>query len=344
MTETNHAKLSDADLRNTFTDSTVLITGVAGFIGYWVAESLLSMGANVVGVDNLNDYYDPGLKELRLQRLREQQAFEFLPLNIADKSEITSLFERCQFNIVINLAAQAGVRYSITNPDAYTEGNLVGFMNILEACRQYPVEHLVYASSSSVYGNSDESMFAEEQNTDHPVSLYAATKKANEVLAHSYASLYQFPISGLRFFTVYGPFGRPDMAYFKFANAIMEGRPIDIYNHGELYRDFTYIDDIVDGVVRIAAKPPVAERGVAHTVLNIGNHSPVKLSYFIELLEEYLGKTATKNYVGMQPGDVYRTCANVDRIQSSVGFSPSIPIETGLKRFVEWYLQYRQQI
>ncbi|WP_317933410.1 NAD-dependent epimerase/dehydratase family protein [Halioxenophilus sp. WMMB6] len=335
--------MSEHELQKFFKGKSVLVTGVAGFIGYWVAEYLLWCGAKVVGIDNLNEYYDSQLKLSRLALLEKHSHFVFRRLDLSDGASLKALFPEFDFDLVVHLAAQAGVRYSIDNPDAYTESNLVGFMNILEACRDNPVDHLVYASSSSVYGNSSESMFTEEQATDRPVSLYAATKKANEALAYSYAHLYQIPTTGLRFFTVYGPMGRPDMAYFKFAEAIRQKKPIDIYNEGDLYRDFTYIDDIVDGLVKVALKPPAASGGNApHRILNIGNNKPVKLSYFVELLEQLLGCAAVKNYVGMQAGDVYRTCANIDRIHALVGFTPATPIEVGLERFVEWFREYRQ--
>lgn len=317
----------------------ILVTGAAGFIGANVCLNLLEMGCNVIGVDNLNDYYDVALKHHRLLELHQNQRFELLQINLADQARVQGLFEDYEFTCVIHLAAQAGVRYSLQNPNAYIESNILGFQNILEGCRFKQPEHLVFASSSSVYGNSKNSVFSETDATDDPVSLYAATKKSNEVIGHSYAKLYNIPMTGLRFFTVYGPAGRPDMAYFDFTRAILAGEPIRVHNHGDLVRDFTYIDDIVSGVLAVCEVPPT-ELSIPYRVLNLGNNEPVKLDYFIETLEQLLGCEAVKEYVSMQPGDVYKTAANIDAARSLVGFEPLTSIEDGLARFVEWYRSY----
>ena len=317
----------------------ILVTGAAGFIGANVCRDLLEMGAHVVGVDNLNDYYDVALKQHRLEPLNRHPNFQFKTLELADYGAVAALFEDREFALVIHLAAQAGVRYSLENPGAYIESNLLGFQNILESCRFHKPEHLVFASSSSVYGNSKKSVFSEADNTDDPVSLYAATKKSNEVIGHSYAKLYDIPMTGLRFFTVYGPAGRPDMAYFDFTRAILAGDPIRVFNEGDLMRDFTYIDDVVSGVVAVCGKPP-SDLTIPYRLLNLGNNKPVKLAFFIETLEKLLGRKAVKEYVGMQPGDVYRTCANIDAAKALVGYQPTIDIAEGLGHFVEWYRNF----
>lgn len=329
-----------------------LITGTAGFIGYHLAERLLKAGVHVVGLDNLNNYYDVSLKEARLERLRCHKGFKFEKLDLADRNGMERLFAGHTFDVVVNLAAQAGVRYSLTNPHAYIDSNIVGFLNILEGCRHAKVKHLVFASSSSVYGANTKMPFAVSDNVDHPVSLYAASKKANELMAHSYAHLYSLPCTGLRFFSVYGPWGRPDMAMFLFTKAILEGKPIDVYNNGDLQRDFTYIDDIVEGVARVAARIPSANPAwngntpdpatskAPYRLYNIGNHNPVHLMHFIELIEKATGRTAEKRFLPMQPGDVPATFADVDDLVQDVGFAPSTPIEKGVKKFVEWYREY----
>jgi UDP-glucuronate 4-epimerase len=331
---------------------TILVTGAAGFIGFHVTQALLARGERVVGLDNLNDYYDPRLKQARLRKLEGQANFEFLRLDLADRSGMEAFFAKHKPRRVIHLAAQAGVRYSLNHPHAYVESNLVGFLNILEGCRQHAVEHLVFASSSSVYGLNTAMPYSVHHNVDHPISLYAATKKANELMAHSYAHLYRLPTTGLRFFTVYGPWGRPDMAYFKFTKAILEGRPIEVYNHGKMQRDFTYIDDIVEGVIRVleripepnpawdGAHPDPGTSPAPYRLYNIGNHSPVELSRFIAALETALGRTAEKIMLPMQPGDVPATYADVDDLMQDTGFAPSTSIEEGLTRFVEWYRGY----
>ena len=318
-----------------------LVTGAAGFIGANVAQALLDAGHEVVGIDNLNDYYDADLKHYRLNPLLNHSGFSFVQGDLADAQVVDSLFAQQNFDCVIHLAAQAGVRYSLENPSAYIQSNIVGFQHLIEECREKPPAHFVFASSSSVYGNSDREWFSESDPTDTPVSLYAATKKSNEMVAHTYAHLHGLPATGLRFFTVYGPAGRPDMAYFGFTKAIVEGTPIQVFNEGQLERDFTYIDDIVSGVVAAAAAPPV-ELEVPYRLLNLGNHQPVKLGDFIATLEGLLGKEANKQLVGMQPGDVYRTAANIDAAKALVGFEPSTELATGLERFVAWYRDYYQ--
>lgn len=325
----------------------VLVTGVAGFIGYHLAQRLLAEGVQVYGIDNLNDYYDVNLKKARLERLQTQPGFQFEYLDLSDRAGIENLFAANPFDVVVNLAAQAGVRYSLINPHVYIESNLVGFLNLLEGCRHHAVKHLVYASSSSVYGVNPKVPFATSDNVDHPISLYAATKKSNELMAFTYSHLYQIPTTGLRFFTVYGPWGRPDMAYFKFVKAIEAGQLIEVFNHGNMQRDFTYIDDVIEGVVRVMRQPPVQTAdqttGTAappYKLYNIGNHQPVALGRFIEIIETALGKTAIKEYLPMQPGDVPTTYADVDDLIRDVGFRPTTPIETGMARFIEWYRDY----
>jgi len=329
-----------------------LVTGVAGFIGFFVTRKLLEQGHEVVGLDIVNDYYDVRLKEARLAQLEGSPGYRFVKLDLVDQKGMQELFEAEQFDRVINLAAQAGVRYSLVNPHAYIDSNLVGFINILEGCRHNKVEHLVYASSSSVYGGNTKMPFSVHDSVDHPVSLYAATKKANELMAHSYSSLYDLPTTGLRFFTVYGPWGRPDMALFLFSKAIMEGRPIDVFNGGKMRRDFTYIDDIVEGIVRVAANVPAADPDwqadepdpatsfAPYRVYNIGNNQPVELMYLIEVLEKCLGRTAEKNFLPMQPGDVPATYADVDALMNDVGFSPNTSIEDGVARFADWFCEF----
>jgi UDP-glucuronate 4-epimerase len=322
----------------------ILVTGAAGFVGYHLAQRLLSQGQEVCGIDNLNDYYDVNLKKARLEQLKPHSEFTFQHLDLSDRVGISKLFQDQKFDRVVHLAAQAGVRYSLQNPHAYADSNLMGFINILEGCRHNKIEHLVFASSSSVYGNNTKVPFAVSDNVDRPISLYAATKKANELMAHSYSHLYGLPMTGLRFFTVYGPWGRPDMAYFKFVKAIAENKPIDVYNFGKMQRDFTYIDDVIEGVVRVTDKPPQSstETGstVPYKIYNIGNNSPVELLTFIEVIEKAMGKTAIKNLLPMQPGDVPATYADVDDLMADVGFKPSTPIEQGIHQFVEWYRSY----
>lgn len=331
---------------------TMLVTGAAGFIGYHVAQRLLARGDLVVGIDNLNDYYDPSLKHARLAELQSSPSFHFVRGDICDAQLLARIMAEHRPGVVINLAAQAGVRYSLENPHAYGDSNLVGFLNILEACRHAKVAHLVHASSSSVYGANTATPFSVQQRVDHPVSLYAATKKASELMAHSYAHLFRLPVTALRFFTVYGPYGRPDMAYFKFTRAIIEGRPIELYNNGNMRRDFTYIDDVVEGVVRVADMPPApdpawsgdapdpATSSAPYHVYNIGHSEPVPLLEFVDVLERQLGRRADRRYLPMQPGDVLATYADVSDLERDVGFRPATSIDTGLGRFVEWYRQY----
>jgi UDP-glucuronate 4-epimerase len=330
----------------------ILVTGTAGFIGFHLAKVLLDRGDEVVGLDNLNDYYDVSLKQARLAQLQSRPNFRFVKTDLADRDGMAALFKTEKFDRVVNLAAQAGVRYSLTNPHAYVDSNLVGFVNILEGCRHNGVQHLVYASSSSVYGSNTTMPFSIHHNVDHPVSLYAASKKANELMAHTYAHLYRLPVTGLRFFTVYGPWGRPDMALFLFTKAILEGKPIDVFNYGKMRRDFTYIDDIVEGVVRTldniarpnpdwsGATPDAGTSNAPYRLYNIGNNNPVELLYLIETLEKTLGKTAEKNLLPIQPGDVPATYADVDDLIRDVGFKPSTSIEEGIARFVKWYKEY----
>ncbi len=320
-----------------------LITGGAGFIGFYLSKALLEKGAEVAGLDNLNDYYEVSLKEDRLAILKENPKYRFVKADLADKEAVFNMFKEFQPQIVVNLAAQAGVRYSIDNPDAYIQSNIVGFFHVLEACRHYPVEHLVFASSSSVYGGNKKIPFSTRDQVDQPVSLYAATKKSNELMAYSYSKLYQIPLTGLRFFTVYGPMGRPDMAYFKFAKKIMENEPIQVYNNGDMLRDFTYIDDIVKGIENILCNVPMEdENGAAYKIYNIGNNKPEKLMDYIAVLEKCLGRRARKEYLPMQPGDVYETYADVQELMNDYGFKPSTTIEEGLGRFAEWFLSYYQ--
>jgi UDP-glucuronate 4-epimerase len=332
----------------------ILITGAAGFIGSHLSRRLLAAGRTVIGIDNLNPYYDIRLKEDRLRILQEDDAFRFIRLDIADQEALSSLFTREKPRLVVHLAAQAGVRYSLTNPYAYLDSNLAGFLNILEGCRAIKTEHLVFASSSSVYGANTKMPFSIHDNVDHPVSLYAATKKANELMAHAYASLYKIPCTGLRFFTVYGPWGRPDMALFLFTRAILAGESIDVYNEGRMQRDFTYIDDIVEGIVRVmertpapnpawdGAHPDPATSYAPYKIYNIGNNQPVALLDFIATLEKILGKKAKLNLLPMQPGDVPATCADVDDLMADVGFRPATSIGEGIRRFVDWYRNYYQ--
>jgi UDP-glucuronate 4-epimerase len=330
----------------------ILVTGAAGFIGYHVARRLVDRGDRVIGLDNLNDYYDVSLKEARLKELKENPAFRFAKLDLADQSGVNELFKNEKPQRVVHLAAQAGVRYSLTHPHPYVSSNLVGFLNILEACRHNKIAHLVYASSSSVYGANTKMPFSVHDNVDHPVSLYAATKKANELMAHSYSHLYRLPVTGLRFFTVYGPWGRPDMALFLFTRAILEGKPIDVFNHGKMRRDFTYIDDIVEGVIRVTDlipapnpdwsgdDPDPGTSKAPYRIYNIGNNQPVELLDMIGSLEKHLGRTAEKRLLPMQPGDVPATYADVEALSEATGFSPSTPLDVGIGRFVEWYREY----
>jgi UDP-glucuronate 4-epimerase len=330
----------------------VLVTGSAGFIGFHLSKRLMERGDQVVGIDNLNDYYDVGLKKARLAQLEGRSGFRFMKLSLEDREALLGLFKEEKFDKVVNLAAQAGVRYSLLNPYAYIDANIVGFINILEGCRHNNVRHLIFASSSSVYGANTKMPFSVHDNVDHPVSLYAATKKANELMAHTYSHLYKLPCTGLRFFTVYGPWGRPDMALFLFTKAIIEDRPIDVYNFGKMQRDFTYVDDIVEGVIRVTdriAAPNLAWSGDApdpgsssapYKIYNIGNNNPVELMKFIEVLEDTLGKKAKKNLLPLQPGDVPATYADVDDLMKDVGFKPDTSVEVGIGRFVEWYRGY----
>ena len=330
----------------------ILVTGAAGFIGFHLCQRLLSRGNAVLGLDNLNSYYDVSLKQARLAQLLPLSGFRFVQTDLADRPAMEQLFSSESFDIVVHLAAQAGVRYSIENPHAYVDSNLTGFMSILEGCRHAGVKHLVFASSSSVYGANTAIPFSVHQNVDHPVSLYAATKKANELMAHSYANLFNLPVTGLRLFTVYGPWGRPDMAYFSFTKAILEDRPINIFNQGRMQRDFTYVDDIVEGIVRIADKPATPDPAwsgsqpdpgtsfAPYRIYNIGNNQPVELLQFIEILEQQLGKTAQKNFLPMQAGDVLTTFADIDDLAAAIDFRPTTCIEEGIARFVAWYRSY----
>ena len=329
----------------------VLITGVAGFIGFHLGQRLMRDGISVIGIDNLNDYYDPALKQMRLAALHETQQgenaeFEFIETDLADREAVAGLFAAGKSDVVINLAAQAGVRYSLENPHAYADANLTGFLNILEGCRHNKPKHLIFASSSSVYGMNAKTPFSVEDNTDYPISLYAATKKSNELMAHAYAHLYGIPSTGLRFFTVYGPYGRPDMAYFKFTKAILEGQPIDVYNNGVMQRDFTYIDDIIEGIVRLIPRAPALQKpGTSNAeapfrVYNIGNNNPIELSRFIKAIETATGIEAKRNNFPMQAGDVPITYADVDDLMADVGFKPDTSIEDGIARFVRWYREY----
>tara|TARA_Y100001934_G_scaffold201574_2_gene237648 strand:- start:893 stop:1903 length:1011 start_codon:yes stop_codon:yes gene_type:complete len=330
----------------------ILVTGAAGFIGAFTSKKLVEMGHEVIGVDNLNDYYDVALKHGRLGWLEPLSGFQFQQLELADRDAVAALFNEHKFDRVIHLAAQAGVRYSITNPHAYVDSNLIGFVNVMEGCRHHGVEHFVYASSSSVYGLNTHLPYSTGDRVDHPVSLYAATKKSNELMAHTYAHLYRLPTTGLRFFTVYGPWGRPDMAYFSFTKAILEGKTINVFNHGKMQRDFTYIDDIVEGVVRIAMKVPepvenwtpesgdCSRSSAPYKIYNIGNHNSVELGTFIETIEGALGVEADKHYMEMQPGDVLATYANVDDLAADVDFAPNTPLADGIGTFVDWYKDF----
>lgn len=330
----------------------ILVTGAAGFIGFHLSQRLLNRGDEVIGLDNLNNYYDVSLKQARLAQLQSQQLFTFTQLDLADQEGINNLFTTHQFDVVVNLAAQAGVRYSLQNPHAYINSNILGFTNILEGCRHSQVKHLVFASSSSVYGANTKTPFSIHDNVDHPISLYAASKKANELMAHTYSHLYGLPTTGLRFFTVYGPWGRPDMALFLFTKAILSGNPIDVFNYGKMKRDFTYIDDIIEGVVRVTDnipqgnphwsgdKPDPGTSKAPYKIYNIGNNNPVELLHFIEVIEDCLGMKAQKNMLPLQPGDVTMTYADVDDLIADVGFKPATPIDVGIRRFIHWYRDY----
>lgn len=327
----------------------ILVTGAAGFIGFHLSKRLLAQGHHVIGVDNLNDYYEVRLKYERLNQLEDNEKFTFYKVDLADSEDLNKIFDNHTIPIVINLAAQAGVRYSLTHPHSYVHSNLVGFVNILEACRHYHVEHLLYASSSSVYGANTKTPFSTQDSVDHPVSIYAATKKANELMAHTYSHLFNIPTTGLRFFTVYGPWGRPDMAYYSFTKDIIEGNPIKVYNNGDMRRDFTFIDDIVEGIVKLLDQPPEPDPNrdldpstshAPYKVYNIGNNSPVRLMDFINILENTIGIKAKIEFLPMQPGDVKETYADITDLQKAAGFSPSTPLEIGLGHFVEWYKKY----
>jgi len=330
----------------------VLITGAVGFIGFHLSKELVEKNFNVIGIDNINDYYDINLKNRRLEKLSKYENFEFRKVDLKDKEVINGIFAEFNPEYVVNLAAQAGVRYSIENPYAYVDSNLIGFVNILEACRHFPVKHLLYASSSSVYGGNTVVPFSTNHQVDHPVSLYAATKKSNELMAHTYSHLYNIPTTGLRFFTVYGPWGRPDMAYFSFTKNIIEGKPIKVFNHGKMERDFTYIDDIVEGIEKLLTKPPkynpdwderdgdLSSSTAPYKVYNIGNNGPVKLEEFISVIEEKVGVEANKIYMDMQPGDVLRTYADVSDLERDIDFKPNTSIEEGIGKFVDWYREY----
>jgi UDP-glucuronate 4-epimerase len=318
-----------------------LVTGAAGFIGFHLTKRLLEAGQDVVGLDNLNDYYDVALKKDRVAQLVKNPSFQFEELDISERSSLSKFFDKHKPDQVVHLAAQAGVRYSLVNPYVYAQANVIGFLNLLEDCRRHGVVHLVYASSSSVYGSNKKLPFSVGDNVDYPVSLYAATKKSNELMAHVYSHLYALPTTGLRFFTVYGPWGRPDMAVFSFTKAILEGRPIQVFNYGDMRRDFTYIDDIIEGVIRVLERPPAASQdGAPYKLYNIGNHQPIDLMRFIQILEECLGRRTEKELLPMQPGDVPSTYADTDDLMRDVSFQPCTPIEVGLRKFVDWYCQY----
>lgn len=333
----------------------ILVTGAAGFIGFHLSKRLLNDGYGVLGVDNVNDYYDVQIKQDRLSQLKQNERFRFFKTDLADKEGLNDIFMDGSVDAVVNLAAQAGVRYSLINPQAYVDSNLVGFMNILECCRHHEIKHLVFASSSSVYGANTKMPFSVHHNVDHPVSLYAASKKANELMAHTYSHLFDMACTGLRFFTVYGPWGRPDMALFLFTKAIMEDKPIQVFNHGKMQRDFTYIDDIVEGVVRVMENIPVpnpdwssenpdpATSYKKYKIYNIGNHNPVQLSEFIEEIEKAIGKKAQKDYMDIQPGDVPATYADIDDLINDVGFRPVTPLSEGIQNFIDWYKDYYNQ-
>lgn len=319
----------------------ILVTGCAGFIGFHVAQRFLQGGHPIVGLDSLNPFYDEGLKTARLEILRRQPGFEFIHGDLADRGCVETMFRHHQFGPVVHLAAQAGVRYSLDNPYLYVQSNLVGFVNLIEEVRKAGVPHFVFASSSSVYGNNKKTPFSEQDNVDHPISLYAASKKSNELMAHVYAHLYALPVTGLRFFTVYGPWGRPDMAIFKFCKAILEGTPIEVYNQGRMLRDFTYIDDVVEGVLRVAGQPPISSKDrPPYLIYNIGHNQPVELTKLIQLMEEKIGKKAIVRYLPMQPGDVPVTYAAIDELSQATGYRPDTPIEQGVSRFVDWYREY----
>ncbi len=326
------------------TEKPILVTGAGGFIGFHLARRLLESGLAVVGLDNLNAYYDPSLKQARLDLLSSHDGFSFAKIDIAEREPLEELFSKNQFEVVVNLAAQAGVRYSLENPQVYVDSNIVGFVNILESCRYSETKHLVYASSSSVYGANKKLPFAVEDNVDHPISLYAATKKANELMGHTYSHLFGLPTTGLRFFTVYGPWGRPDMALFKFTKAILDDKPIDVYNNGQMRRDFTYVDDIVEGVIQVMAVPPAkgdcSASGAPYRLYNIGNNQPVMLMDFINAIESAIGKKAKMNMMPMQPGDVPDTYADVSGLVKDYGFKPSTSVLDGVARFVHWYKEY----
>lgn len=332
------------DRIRSLTGKPILVTGAAGFIGFHLAKRLLDADIPVVGIDNLNAYYDPSLKQARLNLLGNYEGFGFENIDIADRARLPELFGRHQFEVVVNLAAQAGVRYSIENPQVYIDSNLVGFANILESCRHAETKHLVYASSSSVYGANKKLPFAVDDNVDHPISLYAATKKANELMSHTYSHLFGLPATGLRFFTVYGPWGRPDMALFKFTKAILEDKPIDVYNNGQMRRDFTYVDDIVEGVMQVMSVPPAkgdcSASGAPYRLYNIGNNQPVMLMDFIQAIESAIGKKAKMNMMPMQPGDVPDTYADVSGLVKDYGFKPSTTVTDGVAKFVDWYKDY----
>lgn len=332
--------------------SKILITGAAGFIGFHLANRLCGDGQSVVGIDNLNSYYDVDLKKARLQKLKVHQNFSFQKIDLIEETSILELFKKHRFDYVVNLAAQAGVRYSLQNPKAYIDSNIIGFLNVLEACRKYPVKHLTFASSSSVYGANTKMPFSTSDNVDHPIALYGVTKKSNELMAHTYSHLFQIPCTGLRFFTVYGPWGRPDMALFKFTKGILEEEPIDVYNNGRMKRDFTFVDDIVEGIFRLLPNVPQQDPNwnsqspnpstsyCRYRLFNIGNNKPVELEHFINVLETSLGKKAIKNYQPIQPGDVPETYADIRDLQKLTGFQPKISIEEGIPKFVEWYKSY----
>ncbi len=330
----------------------ILVTGAAGFIGLHLSDLLLRNGCKVVGIDNINDYYDVRLKKDRLKILRDYNTFTFFKTSLEDSKRINQIFEETKIKTVIHLAAQAGVRFSLKNPRAYIDSNIVGFFNILEACRNQPVEHLIYASSSSVYGGNTKTPFSTEDNVDHPVSLYAATKKSNELMAHTYSHLYGIPVTGLRFFTVYGPWGRPDMAPFIFTEAILKNQPIEVFNFGKMRRDFTYIDDVVEGIIRLIPNPPeknpdwknqdISTSFAPYKIYNIGNNYPIQLEHFIEIIEKETGKKAIKKYLPLQPGDVPETFADIDDMTRDIDFKPKTSIEAGIKKFVQWYKWYYQ--
>ncbi|MDA8958130.1 NAD-dependent epimerase [Gammaproteobacteria bacterium] len=329
----------------------ILITGAAGFIGFHLTQAMLNLGAEVVGIDNLNDYYDPALKNLRLEKINSHgnsYNFKFFGADISDQPIVDDIFKQYDFDVVVNLAAQAGVRYSIENPHTYINSNILGFLNILEGCRNSSVKHLVYASSSSVYGMNKKQPFSVEDRVDYPVSLYAATKRSNELMAYNYSHLFGIPSTGLRFFTVYGPYGRPDMAYYKFTKSILSGQKIDVYNQGEMVRDFTYIDDIVEGCLRVIKAPPelqsnrLSNSSAPHKILNIGNNNPITLRRFISTIEKCTGKKANENLLPMQPGDVPNTFADIDPLIEDYGFKPKTSIEDGMANFVEWFREYQK--